>query len=331
MNRFLIAVLGTTPKRIGLGVVTAIGGVAMLDRIEVPHPSVYSPETSAEKILSVPDGRRWRVTHDYGALTAQSTGIESWRARADALPEGLAHAYYDGASHHFAFDSNNIPGTVKSIKQNIPDFYQSVFFDGMMRTYTKEHADNPDAVLAWAERLRELTATTGLVNGIRNGIQQAYGSDMPLAIEVARTYPSDMHSAIYEELGWRAGDEHDLSTTFWQRLSDGIPSTARCSFAEGMVKGRLLRLLEDEHPWPDAVNAFHTAMPADCHSQIESGIAEALLIAVGDRPELREAESDRLNEGPLQASVNAIMDQRLKSTDGADENAPPPPEAVPAP
>ena len=103
MNRFFSSLFKSKRNQIGLlstlVIITAIG---FLNQVEVPHPWIYSPESSGSKIQSVPENRRWMVTHLYGALSAQTIDIDEFRPRANALPDGLEYAYYDGAAHHLA-------------------------------------------------------------------------------------------------------------------------------------------------------------------------------------------------------------------------------------
>ena len=282
-----------------------------LDSIEVPHPWIYSPSHSAEKIQAVPEGRRWMVAHGYGALSAQTLNVEAFRSRADALPDGLEHAYYDGAAHHFGFDVDDINGTVSAIEDHIPALHRLLFYDGMVRRFTRDHATDPSAVIAWTKKVSERSGEDDLVNGIRIGIQQALGRTMDKAIAVAATYPPAMHHQLYEELGWRVGDEDPVSIEAFQQFEAGVPPLARCSFAEGMARGRILSLMAEENPWWAAVKEFHHSLSKNCADSIESGIAEALLIAVGDRPTVLKHEADTITIETVRASVIATMNRRL--------------------
>jgi hypothetical protein len=138
---------------------------------------------------------------------------------------------------------------------------------------------------------------------------------MPHAIAIAAEYPESMHALLFEELGWRIGDDESLQVNRWKELNTGIPRPAQCSFAEGMIRGRILWLLGQEAPWWIRVKTFHRDMPGRCQSHLESGIAEALLIAVGDRLEARETELRRLPQGTIRSNVGRLMSERIRSTD----------------
>lgn len=296
--------------------------IFFLDRIEVPHPWIYGPEASAAKVEKVPESRRWVVTHGYGALSAQTLDLSDIPARADALPDGLEHAYYDGAAHHQRVEFDNINGWVENIKLNIPEFYWVLFFDGIMRAVTIKYAEEPSRVLTWAENISQLSGADDLVNGIRIGLQQAHGKDMPAAIRIAAAYPETMHPMLYEELGWRVGDEEALVVARWEEYAALIPTPARCSFAEGMVRGRILWHMGEEQQWWSAVASFRGGIPKQCIRAVDSGIAEAILIAVGDRPEVRTQEADQLPAGDIRDKVLKIMARRLEQTTNTDRPAP---------
>lgn len=311
--------IGGTLLALSLGL-----ALVSLNAIEVPHPWIYGPEASASKVYKVPHNRRWMVAHGYGALSAQTLDIDEFQIRANGLSGGLSWAYYDGAAHHFSFDQNDIEGTVSDIQRHIPEAYRELFYDGMVRSHTLNHASEPDAVIAWAERVTELTSSETLVNGIRIGIQQALGDDMPTALKVASTYPTEMHPQLFEELGWRTGDGRAISVEVFNQHRQAIPMGGQCSFAEGMIRGRILRLMGDEISWWPRVKGFHTTVNATCEPELTSGIAEALLIAVGDQPVALSHETQQLPSGTIRESVTQLMQVRLQANRGDKRPTRPP-------
>ena len=182
-----------------------------------------------------------------------------------------------------------------------------------MRAYTAVHGRNTEDVLEWAKQIQSLSGAPTLVNGIRIGIQQGFGDNMNDAISIASDFPKDMHPMLFEELGWRIGDESEINIATWETYASGIPEHTECSFAEGMTRGRILLLMADNESWWPQVSLFRTQIPKRCQSHIDSGIAEAILIAVGDRPELRTTEAHRLPEGDIRNSVLRLMSERLDS------------------
>ena len=279
----------------------------------MPHPHIYSPEQSAQKISGVAENKRWVVAHGYGGLCAENLAIEELRARGDALADGLEHAFYDGAAHHQTVDFKNIDDHITAIKEHIPQFYWLLFFDGIMRAYTALNGRNTQDVLDWSAKVQSLSGAKTLVNGIRIGIQQGFGDDMPEAIRIASNFPEVMHPMLFEELGWRVGDETDLTVSTWETHTSTMPGQAECSFAEGMTRGRILFLMAENISWWPHVSVFRTEIPKHCQSHIDSGIAEAILISVGDRAEVRTAEAHRLPRGDIRDGVVRLMNQRLAS------------------
>ena len=296
--------------RLLVAMLTVLGLFFVLDRIDVPHPIVYNKEQAAKKVAAAPGHRMWQVTHAYGALCAQHLDIPHWQERAALLPEGVGYAFYDGAAHHMEVDFDDMQGQVDTIKEHIPEDYWLPLFDGMMRAFTAAHGDEPDRVLAWAERLQEISGAQTLINGLRIGLQQGYGDSIDKAISIAARFPTELQGELFEELGWRVGHDADFAAESWKRHTHGLQDDMACHFAEGMVRGRVLWLVTELQPWWGEVAAFREGVPSRCHSQIESGVAEALLISVGDRPEAVEAELTQVPRGPIHERVVAIIDKR---------------------
>ena len=284
--------------------------VFFLNRIETPHPWIYSAKTSTERLLDIDEDRRWWVTHEYGALCATSLDIKGIGERGVDLPKTLQDHFFDGAAHHQRLDLENIERWISDIQVHIPSPHRSIFYDGIMRLIVMEHGATPDLVMARAEDVSELSGDTSLSNGIRIGLQQAFGHDMPDAIQLASAYPSPLHPTLFEELGWRWGDEHDLSSHDWSRLTAHTPTSSQCSFAEGMVRGRILSTTRPSPAWWPEVEDFMGEVDAICQDALISGIAEAILITADDESIALIQVANRILDDRVRTQVVGLMQKR---------------------
>jgi hypothetical protein len=300
---------------LGIGILLLSVVVMALRQIEVPHPYIYDPSESAQRLQSIPENRRWMAAHGYGTLCAQNLELDEIRVRGDAIPAGLGASFYDGAAHHQRIDFAEIESWIQGIQRHVPKRYQGFFYDGIMQSYVLEQGTSPDEVMAFAARISALTGTKDLSNGIRIGLQQQLGADMTRAIEAAAAYPQAIHYSLFEELGWRVGNDEGLDERHWHLYREQIPAPAQCAFAEGMVRGAVLISLAEEGNWWPAIDAFHTGLSPDCGSAILGGLAEALLIAVGDHPDVMHEELARIQVLKDRQAVSSLMAQKQRQED----------------
>lgn len=277
---------------------------------EYPHPWFFGAKASAEHIMKAPESRRWDVVRSYGVLAAEKLSFEQIRLRGDALPMALEAAYYDGAAHHQRGDFDSLDNWVTEIDTFIPDVHRAFFYDGIMRLFVVANAESPEMVMKFAEKLSRRTGGSDLSNGIRIGIQQALGSDIEGASAVASTYPPHIHAALFEELGWRVGDEQGVSATHWARYRDSIPPTSQCAFAEGMTRGAVIVGIGERTEWWPDVEQFMAALPAGCAISIRSGVAEALLIVLGDDPENMMTVVGQIEEAGHSNAIRTLIKSR---------------------
>ena len=113
------------------------------------------------------------------------------------------------------------------------------------------HDASPDAVVPRALAY-EASAGVDVDDGVRVGLQRSLGDDLPAALKAAR-YPADMQDALFEETGWRAGDE------FRHLCSRSASLQRRCVFVHGAARGRTLRT---DWTQPDAPVALATKISA---------------------------------------------------------------------
>ena len=315
---------------IGLLIVSGLA-LVVIPQIDIPHPLVSNPEDSAEKILRVEQHRRWVVTHSYGALSAQNVGIREIRERADALPEGLRSTYYDGAAHHQRVDFDELDAWLDQIDEYIPADKQRLYHDGIMRLFTREQGRNPQRVLDFATELSNKTRTQDLSNGIRIGIQQEFGDDIREAIQIALKYPNDLYYPLFEELGWRLGHDHGADPKYWREHESILPEKAQCWLAEGMTRGTIILMIEDDEIWWPDIISFRNGISSTCGPEVASGVAEALLIVLGDNPDTMIKQLDQVESPEDREMVERILEtkqgtedaQQLEALPNADPDLPP--------
>ncbi len=304
--------LSVSPSKHRLALTVMVLGTALylLDKVETPHPYLYSPEAAAERLLRVDLPRRWKAVHDYGALCAETLSLRAIADRGMALPEVERMPFFDGAAHHERIPFDALAEWVAEIKTSIPVLYQSLFFEGLMRPVVLELGNDPAAVVAKAAEITRLTGALNLSNGIRIGLQQGFGHQMSHAIDLAATYPESLHETLFEELGWRWGDEHHLNTQDWREHTSHMPQAGHCAFSEGMIRGHLLRATEDHEAWWPELNDFLNAMQSQCYQSNVSGIAEGILIIAEDPDEDSVAMLSDVSDQVLKNEVQQLVRAR---------------------
>ncbi len=294
---------------IGVPLLVVIVWLVIL-QIEVPHPWVYGPTASVEHIMKARPSRRWVVAHSYGALAAQNLDFAEIRVRGNEVPLGLEAAYYDGAAHHQQANFEELDEWIKEIQSHVPDAQRNFFYDGIMRLYVREHGESSDKVMEFAQTLSSKTGAKDLSNGIRIGIQQEFGGDITKAIQVAATYPTDIHGSLYEELGWRIGNDEGFSTSHWKQHSKDVPSSSQCWFAEGIIRGALIIGLDQDSDWWPQVKKLRSSLPRPCTNHVYSGISEALLIVHGANPNTMMEAAKRIDLMQDYQSVAALLKKK---------------------
>jgi len=311
----------------------ATGGTVLVvgPQIPVPHPWVYGPAEAAAHIIKAEQNQRWVHTHAYGALSAQRLELEEIRVRGDAMPEALQTTYYDGVAHHQRFEFDALDRWLEEVQTHIPDTRQRFFYDGIMRVFAAQHGENPSTVMDFSRELTKKTGVQDLSNGIRIGIQQGFGDDISEAITIAKRYPEELQYPLYEELGWRVGTDVGADIDAWQRYQSELPPNTTCWFVEGMVRGRTILTLGQSQTWWTQIEQFGSSLPKDCGPEIASGVAEALLIVLGDNPVRLQLQLNDITTPQEKELVIAMLDTKQSRTErpnleplpGADPNLAP--------
>ncbi len=141
---------------------------------------------------------------------------------------------------------------------------------------------------------------------MRIGLQRARGEDLPEALRVAAAYPSEWQPALFEELGWRAGEDRwdDFDALLAQ-----VPQEARCAFVQGAARGRVIR-----SPWTtteaaDAQVEELALRGAECQTSAWRGVAWGLLLTWEHSAGGPEQRASQLSEGPARDGVLLSLEQ----------------------
>jgi len=268
------------------------------------HEVRLGTSVRGERLAALPEGQRWHAAHVLGFLAGLEHGYAAVPLFSEAIPPMLAGAFHDGLAHGVEPDWAQPEEWIQTIQTMIPADHQRAHVDALIRAYTEVHVKDPDKVLAFAERVSQLTDGRALDDGIRIGFQQALGADMAMAIGVMKTYPVSLQQAFLEELGWRLGEDKGLSTQAWSKVAKTLDEADACVFGAGMVRGVMLQELRLGEAWVGPTSAFADGLPPACLPLLQQGIAEALLIALGHDAAAMEAAILR---APSSEKIRALV------------------------
>lgn len=165
---------------------------------------------------------------------------------ASLVPAEHARAYWDGVGHGLSAVSD-LDAFSLALRTSVPPEHHPALWRGAMRAAAQRHAEDPRLALAEAQRIHARAGgpREDLEDGVRIGLQRALGYDLPYALDVAATYPRDLHPALYEELGWRLGDEVPLDILGLERplrrALGHVPGDNHCAFVHGVLRGVAMR------------------------------------------------------------------------------------------
>ncbi len=178
----------------------------------------------------------WLAAFMLGEQLGTSGDLDAARARAAQLPRALRDDFWDGLAHAYPWDLVALEAQLGVIEAAIPEPYRFHAHDGLLMHFTIAVEADPEQVVPFAEELAR-RVEMGPHNGVRIGLQQRLGDDLPAAIAVAQRYPEDYHPALLEELGWRAGDESDDPHADPLASLAVVGPAAQPAFAHGLCRG----------------------------------------------------------------------------------------------
>jgi len=249
-----------------------------------PAPALMGPSVSAWWLAHVPEDQRFGHTLIYGE-SCGALGPAQVRTRADALPESLRPVFYDGVGHRLQAAG----WTLQDVIAAAPEPLRGPLLDGRFQAVVLASDGQPDSVLPQVAVLQAEMPAQSPYNGVRIGLQRRLGDDLPRALDTAAAYPPDWWPALFEELGWRVGDENLDPSGFLDR----VPPQAHCHFVHGVVRGGALAFLEDPLWTRKLTERAGMAAPA-CWDAAWQGLATGLHLGLGQDPRALSEAVDAL-------------------------------------
>ena len=172
--------------------------------------------------------------------------LEGAVQNAASVPPELARVYLDGVAHGLA-PVSDVTAFAAVVNGRVPHEARRALWRGAIRAEVQEHPEQPGQAMARVHVLRaqgELSDNE-VADGVRVGLQRAVGYDLELAFEVAARWPAELQPAIFEELGWRLGDELPLRVGSLEaplaRILPKVPEAWHCTFVHGVLRGVTMR------------------------------------------------------------------------------------------
>ncbi len=262
-----------------------------------------SPEAAAKALRALPEAEQFGAALAYGEGAGTREGLEALVLRSGALPVSLRRTFMNGAAHTWAPPEGEAVGAVvRSIEATVPAPDRRTFHNGVLISFAEAAGGDPDVVVPYARRYEEALGRLPL-DGVRIGLQRARGVDLADAVAVAAEYPEAWQPALYEELGWRAGDDADRWLSGVCPVVAEVPPASRCHFVHGAARGRTLRV-----GWTDPGEAAVLAErvrgnACGCEAQGWRGVAWGLALTWDHRPNQAENRARQLPEGGPREAV----------------------------
>jgi hypothetical protein len=212
-----------------------------LMRLGAPNPMSASPKQIATFLSKQDRQTQSMTTFMYGEYCGWVLGLEKLVEIGAVVPRHIQTEFYDGAAHGYRPDSFETATLIAKIEGSIPEGSRRFFHDGVLRSYTESVKADPEKVVEFASDYANRVEGYGPFNGVRVGLQRAYGDDISGALTKAAEYPEDFQPAIFEELGWRVGDGQELGRIGSDGLAKMVPAASECVFAQGVARGYVLR------------------------------------------------------------------------------------------
>lgn len=239
-------------------------------------------EEAAAALAGLDPARRFPVAFSYGEESARREGLAGAVARGALLPQELQHDFFDGAAHGWTAPADLDATAVQALlAESLPWQWRHLFEEATARSWTEQARGDPEVIVPQVVAWQAATHGPLPLDGVRVGLQRSRGADLRGAVRLAATYPPEWQAALYEELGWRAGNDWRWWSWRWSRLRDSVPEAERCAFVHGVSRGQVLR-----EPWKDsaAANAAvdrATRLAPGCEEAAWQGVAWALYLTWG--------------------------------------------------
>ena len=279
---------------------------------------------------------KWLLVFDYGEEFGRLFGpdLAEARRRADALEPETRLTFYNGMAHTARWDVEDVDAQVEAIKLAVAEEHWPALFIGLFIRYTITNDSAPERVVPFAERLSEAVGVPPY-DGVRIGVQRGSGDDMPAALAIAARYPDAYQPGIYEELGWRVGDDGGLADPDKvAALLSGVAAAHHSSFIHGACRASW----RFGDPW-DRYNALFGRINREardaCLNAIGFTIAQQRPDPSLDLAPVLEGLADRRWYGAVENTFRRSVQQDhswfapdlvdYHGADGRGADAPPPP------
>lgn len=212
--------------------VPAMLGVGLC--VAVPAVAIRTAPCGTPRILTMrPD--TWLQAFEAGERMGRRCGadLRGLARHAETVDPTLRRHYFEGASHSLQAPPGDPSEAIRTILDTLPIQVHDIMATGLLVARTQELRGEPEPSLAYGRALATRTGVD-LQDGIRIGVQRSRGHDLPDALALAGRYPEELHAALSEELGWRAGDE-GLAPAALLDLRAQAPDP--CAFTHGAVRG----------------------------------------------------------------------------------------------
>lgn len=243
-----------------------------------------------------PDVADWSEAFEAGESMGGAS-LEEVAQRASSMPPDLRLPYWDGVSHGLPV-IDDLDAFAVAVEALHDREVRGVLWRGAVRAYTQEHASDPDLVLRYAREIqaRDTLEPHEVADGIRIGLQRAEGYDLRTAIELGMRYPEELQGPIFEELGWRLGDEVEPRVAnlapALERYLPGVPESSRCFFVHGAVRGFTMRGIDRQ------LDELVDAVPDACRVAAVSGVGRAAFELEPGSPARRQVLLERWLSDP---------------------------------
>lgn len=273
-----------------------------------------APDKATQALRSLAPSDQFGAAFAYGEGLGVRVTLPEAVERCQPLARGLDAACLDGVAHTWAPPATDDSALVTLLRQTVPRSAQLAFYDGVLRHRTHAAAGDPAVVVPTARAFAQ-TAGTSPDNGVRVGLQRAWGHDLPRALALAASYPPEWHAALSEELGWRAGDDDHTWRTGVCSLAELAPD--RCAFVHGAARGRVLRSLWSDFSTAEAFATELSDRTCGCPQAAWRGVAWALALSFDHRPNQAQ---HRAGELPEDGGRVAVLDH-LRALRGPQRGA----------
>lgn len=270
--------------------------------------AVLTPAGAARELRLVPVADQFGAAFAYGEGAGLVEALPVLLRRASALPVGLQDPFVDGAAHTWAPPANvSIPVVVEQIERSVPVRWREPFHNGVMVSWSIALEGDPVRVVPQAEAYAEVHGRPSL-DGVRIGLQRVMGGDLPAALVLAAQYPEPYRAALFEELGWRAGDDGaDVCA-----LADAVPDAQRSAFVHGAARGLSLRTDWEAESAAAELGAAISAATCGCEAAAWRGVAWGLALRWGHRPQRAQTLARRIDGAIPSTRVAATLDPLLR-------------------